>query len=257
MLAQDRYKKIMEILENDNSVKVSALIKLFNVSIETVRRDLEHLEGEGYLKRVHGGAVLEKIGSIENSFNSREREYQEQKLQIGEIASRFIKEGQSIAMDVSTTNYEIAKVLKKKYNKLNILTNSISIAMELSDMENYTIILSGGILRKFEYSLIGELAENNMSNFHVDTAFISMSGISLREGLTDYGFGEVRVKKTMMQAAQEVIVVADSSKFDTVSLLKVCDFSDINMIITDSNLKPVILDKYLKNGVSIGIIVTS
>lgn len=251
MLAQDRYKKILELLEKDNSVKVSALTKLFNVSVETIRRDLEHLEGEGYLKRVHGGAVLEKIGSIEMNFSTREKEYQEQKLQIGEIASRFVKEGQSIALDVSTTNFELAKVLKKNFNKLNILTNSLSIAMELADMENYTIILSGGILRPQEYSLIGELAENNMGNFHVDTAFISISGISLREGLSDYGFGEVRVKRKMMQIAQEVIIVADSSKFDTVSLLKVCDFSDINMIITDADLKPGILEKYLKQGIEI------
>lgn len=251
MLAQDRYKKILELLEKDNSVKVSTLTRLFNVSVETIRRDLEHLEGEGYLKRVHGGAVLEKIGSIEMNFSTREKEYQEQKLQIGEIASRFVKEGQSIALDVSTTNFELAKVLKKNFNKLNILTNSLSIAMELSDMENYTIILSGGILRSQEYSLIGELAENNMGNFHVDTAFISISGISLREGLSDYGFGEVRVKRKMMQIAQEVIIVADSSKFDTVSLLNVCDFSDINMIITDADLKPGILEKYLKQGIEI------
>ena len=251
MLAQDRYKKISEILEKDNSVKVSVLTDLFGVSVETVRRDLEYMEGEGLLKRVHGGAVLEKINGTQSTFAIRESEYREQKAEIGEIAYRYVKEGQSIAMDASTTNYEVAKVLKQKFKRLTILTNSVSIINELLDMENYTIILPGGILRKDEMSLIGDMAEENLDSFHVDTAFISMSGISLREGLTDYDFGEVSMKKKMMKIAQEIVVLANSSKFDVVSLLKVCNFNDVNMIITDSGLKENMLEKYRKSGVEV------
>lgn len=251
MLAQDRYKKISEILEKDNSVKVSTLTKLFGVSIETIRRDLEYMESEGLLKRVHGGAVLERTHGFQNTFANRENEFREQKEEIGEIAARYIREGQSIAMDVSTTNYEVIKVIKKKFQKLTILTNSLSIINEIADKEGYTVIVPGGILRREELSFIGNMAEDNIGNFHVDTAFISMSGISLREGLTDYGFGEVSIKKRMMKIAQETIVLADSSKFDVVSLLKVCDFNDINMIITDSNLKESVLDKYRKSGIEI------
>lgn len=251
MLAQDRYKKISEILEKENSVKVNTLIKLFGVSIETVRRDLEYMENEGLLKRVHGGAVLERIDSIQNTYNIREKEYMEQKAEIGEIAARFIKEGQSIAIDVSTTNLEVVKVIKRKFQNLTILTNSLSIQNELVDMPGYTVITPGGILRREENSFLGEMAEENISRFHVDTAFISVSGISLREGLTDYGFGEISIKKKMMKIAQENIVLADSSKFDVVSLLNVCSFDDVNMIITDSNLKEAILEKYLRNGIEV------
>lgn len=251
MLAQDRYKKIRDILEAENSVKVSTLTALFGVSLETVRRDLEFMESEGMLKRVHGGAVLEKINGTQSTFAVRENEYKQQKAEIGETASRFIEEGQSIAMDASTTNYEVAKIIKMKFSRLTVLTNSISIINELSDMDNYTIIVPGGILRKDELSLIGDMAEDNVGNFHVDTAFISMSGISLREGLTDYGFGEVSMKKKMMKAAQEVIVLASSNKFDVVSLLKVCDFNDINMIVTDSGLKDSTLEKYKHTGIEI------
>lgn len=250
MLAQDRYKKIYEILEKGNSVKVSTLTNLFGVSVETVRRDLEYLESEGLLKRVHGGAVLEKIDGRQSTFNIRENEYREQKTLIGEIAARFVKEGQSIAMDVSTTNYEVIKVFKQKFQKLTVLTNSLSIINELADTD-YTIIVTGGIFRKDELSFIGDMAEGNICNFHVDAAFISMSGISLREGFTDYGFGEVSIKKKMMKIAQETIVLADSSKFDVVSLLKVCDFNDVNAIITDSDLKESILEKYQKSGIEI------
>jgi DeoR family transcriptional regulator, fructose operon transcriptional repressor len=251
VLAQDRYKKICEILEKDNSVKVNTLIKLFGVSIETVRRDLEYMENEGLLKRVHGGAVLERIDGIQNTYNIRENEFKNQKAEIGEIAARFIKEGQSIAIDVSTTNLEVIKVIKRQFQRLTILTNSLSILNELVDMPGYNLITPGGILRREENSFTGEMAEENISKFHVDTAFISVSGISLREGLTDYGFGEISVKKKMMKIAQENIVLADSSKFDVVSLLNVCGFDDVNMIITDSNLKDSILEKYLRNGIEI------
>jgi DeoR family transcriptional regulator, fructose operon transcriptional repressor len=251
LLVQDRYKKICDILERENSVKVTTLTNLFGVSVETIRRDLEYLEGEGLLKRVHGGAVLERINGLQSTFNCREDEYKEQKAEIGEIASRYIREGQSIAVDVSTTNYEVIKVLKQKFKKLTIITNSLSILNELADMEGYTVIALGGILRGDELSFIGAMAEENISKFHVDTAFISMSGISLREGLTDYGFGEVSIKKKMMKIAQENIVLADSSKFDVVSLLKVCDFNDINMIITDSSLKQSLHEKYQKNGIEV------
>lgn len=216
MLAQDRYRKIMDILQKNNSVKVSSLTKLFNVSIETVRRDLEFMESQGLLQRVHGGAVLEKIDCMQPSILSRENEYKEQKTEIGEIVSRFIKEGQSIAMDASTTNHEVAKVLKKKFEKLTILTNYLPIINELSDMDKYTIIIPGGILRKEGMSIVGDMTEDNIGRFHADKAFISMSGISIREGLTDYGFDDVRVKKKMMSISQEVMVLADSSKFGVV-----------------------------------------
>jgi len=251
MLIQERHRRIMDILERENSVKVSTLTKLFNVSVETIRRDLEHMENQGLLKRVHGGAVLDKINGFQNPFIIREAKYTAEKMQIGEIVSRYIKENQSIAMDVSTTNYEIAKVLKTKFSRLTVLTNSLPIINELSNMEKYTLIIPGGVIRQEELSIVGDMAEENLNHYHVDTALISISGISLREGLTDYCFEEIRIKKKMMSMAQEIIIVADHSKFDTVSLVKVCDLDDIDMIITDSNLKDTVKEKYRKNGVEV------
>ena len=251
MLAQDRHTKILEILNKDKSVKVSTLIKLFDVSIETVRRDLEYLEKEGYLKRVHGGAVLEEVNGKELHFTERETKCIDEKKQIAEIACKYIKEGQSIAMDVSTTNHEIAKAIKNKFNKLTIITNSLLIAMELSDKEKYNIILTGGLLKQEELCLVGNLAENFLNDFHIDTAFISVSGISVDGELTDFGFEEIHVKKKMIERAQQVIVAADSSKFCVVSLLKVANFNDIDMIITDSKLNKNILNKYREDGIEV------
>lgn len=251
MLTDDRYKKILQILQKENSIRVSNLMKLFNVSIETVRRDLEYLEKEGFLKRVYGGAVLEKVDAKQREFQIREKEFIDEKNEIGDIVSRFIEEDQSIAMDVSTTNLEVARILKRKINSLTILTNSLVIANELSDMEQYTIILTGGILRRAEMSVTGDMCESNISQFHVDLCLISASGISTNVGITDYGFGEVQAKKKMIEISQKVAVVSDSSKFDVVSLLKVCDLNRIDTIFTDSKLNQNILEKYARYDVEI------
>jgi len=251
MLAQDRYKRITEILGAENSVKTSRLMKLFDVSLETVRRDLEHLESEGSLRRVHGGAVLDRIDGRQTTWRAREREFLPQKRELAEIACRYVHEGQSLALDGSTTNNVLAELLRERFHRLTILTNSLPILNILAEQPDYTIIIPGGIYRREEGSIIGDMTEETLLRFHVDTTFLSTSGISLREGITDFGFGEVAAKRTMMRIAQESIVLADNSKFDTVSLLKVCSIEDVGLIITDAGLKEIILKKYTDHGVEV------
>ncbi|BDR66800.1 DeoR/GlpR family DNA-binding transcription regulator [Clostridium tetani] len=251
MLAQERYEQTLSILNREGSVKVSKLTKLFNVSIETIRRDLEYLEKEGLLKRVYGGAVLKKIDNNQLKFENREKEFSSEKKEIANIATRYVVEGQSLAMDASTTNLEIAKVLKTKFKKLTILTNSLAIANELIDMDKYTIILTGGILKNDEFSLVGDIAQKYIESFNIHTAFISVSGVSLKEGLTDYILDHLQIQKKFIEISQNVIVLADSSKFDSVSLLNVCNLEDVNMIITDSRIKKNVLEKYLNNGIEV------
>ncbi|WP_456277503.1 DeoR/GlpR family DNA-binding transcription regulator [Bacillus sp. AK128] len=250
MFAKERYDKIMDLLKQDKAIKVSFLVEKFGVSIETIRRDLEHLEKLGHLRRVHGGAVLED-NRHELTFTVRESKHIKSKREIAEKATKFVTEGQSIALDVSTTNTEFAKALKTKFERLTVLTNSMTIAEELSKMPEYTILFAGGILRNKELCTVGDYAEEFVSQFHIDTFFMSMSGISLTKGLTDYGMGEVQVKKKMLDVAGQCIVLADSSKFDVISLTKVCDFNQINRIITDSGLEKTILTKYLENGIEV------
>jgi DeoR family fructose operon transcriptional repressor len=250
MFAKERYDKIIDLLKQDKAIKVSHLVEEFGVSIETIRRDLEHLEKMGRLKRVHGGAVLEENRN-ELTFTVRESKNIKSKKEIAEKATRFVTEGQSIAIDVSTTNTEFAKALKNKFERLTVLTNSMIIAEELSKMPEYTILFAGGILRNKELCTIGDYAEEFVSQFHIDTFFMSMSGISLTKGLTDYGVGEVQVKKKMLEVAGNCIVLADSSKFDVVSLAKVCDFNQISRIITDSNIDKNLLNNYLENGIEV------
>lgn len=251
MLAEERYRDILDMLEKDGSVRVSSLIKHFNVSIETIRRDLEFLEKQGYLRRVYGGAVLSKLNTPNLNFSDREKEHLDEKRYIADIAMNYVREGQSIALDYGTTTLEVAKALKRNFESLTILTNSMIIANELSTMHKYTVIVTGGILKPEEFSFFGSIAENNITQFHIDTAFISVTGISLKEGLTDYILEGIGVQKKFIEVSDEIIVLAGSSKFDSVSLSKICDIDRVNLIITDSGLNKSVFEKYNEKGINI------
>lgn len=249
MLAEERKVRILQMIEEDGSVKVSKLTKLFEVSLETIRRDLENMEKEGLLKRVYGGAVLNRNKVQQKSYAKREKEFSIEKKAIAINALRYIEEGQSIALNNSTTSIEIARELKNHFKELTIVTNSLRIASELAEVENFNIVLTGGILNNKEYAFYGDISENVLSNFVVDKAFISVSGVSLTHGITDYLPGEVQIEKKLMEISQEIIILADSSKIDSVSLIKVADIHEVNLILTDSKLDDKVLNKYLKNGI--------
>lgn len=251
MFAEKRHEEITNIVRRDKSVRATDLMKSFQVSLETIRRDLLNLEKKGVLTRVHGGAVLEEVNSRELSFIVRESKYLKEKEEIADKAIEHVIEGQSIAMDVSTTNTTFARALKNKFSRLTILTNSMTIAHELADMPDYTIIFAGGILRNQELCTVGDFTENFITQFHIDTFFMSISGISLSKGLTDYGAGELQVKKKMMDIVQQKVVLADSSKFDIVSLFNACSIYEVDRIITDSNIKENTIKKYENAGVKI------
>lgn len=251
MLAEERKEAILKMIEEEGSVKVSKLTKLFNVSIETIRRNLETLEKEGALKRVYGGAVLKKNQVQKLNYINREKEFINEKKEIAKTAIKYIEEGQSIALNDSTTNIEVARALKENFKELTVITNSLLIANELVDVDNFTVICTGGILNHKERAFYGEFAESIISNFIVDKALISVSGVSLIRGITDFLPEEIQIQKKLIEISQETIVLADSSKIDTISLIKVQDIHEINLIITDSKLDSKVLNKYLKNGVEI------
>jgi len=252
LFVQQRHQAIIQKIHKEQSVAVSDLIEMFGVSFETVRRDLEFLEKEGFLKRVHGGAILAEIDyKKEQPLTIRETKFMEEKKQLVELATRYVTEGQSIALDVSTTNTEFAKALKRKFERLTIITNSLPIANELVEMPHYTIILTGGVVRNEERGVIGEWAESFVSQFHADLFFMSVSGISLEEGITDFGIGELQVKKLMHKNAGRTIALADSSKFDVVSLLKVCPIAEIERIVTDALIDTEIVEKYKQHGIEV------
>lgn len=252
MFAQQRHQAIVDKLARDRSVRASELMELFGVSFETIRRDLEHLENEGCLQRVHGGAIAKELDySSEIPLPIRESIYREEKSELAHIAARYVSEGMSIALDASTTNLVLAKVLKTKFKRLTVLTNSLSIVQELISVPEYTLVLIGGVIRQQEQSVVGDLAEEFASRFHADLFFMSLSGVTLAEGITDNGMGEVQVKKIMFANAKRTIALGDSSKFGQLSLIKVCACSEVERFVTDSRIDRELAEQFRQSGLEL------
>lgn len=249
MLKDDRIKFIMKFLQQNQTAKVGFLSSQLKVTPETIRRDLEHLEEEGHIKRVHGGAMINQTNIPETNFLVREAINIEEKQYIAMEACHYVQEGDFLALDVSTTNTEIAKQLQKNFTKLSIVTNSLTIATILSQNPSFDVLLPGGRLRNSELCIVGASAIKQMNKFHIDTFFMSISGISLKEGLMDNGHGECEVKIAMHQNATNTFVVADHTKFNATSMLRIGDVSSINGIITDPMIAPEIVKQYDNNGV--------
>lgn len=234
MLAADRQKQIVELVNLRSSVRVTELSELFSVTEETIRRDLEKLEKKKSLKRSHGGAVSVKDTTNEIDFSEREITNKEQKQKIAMEALKLVKEDDRIILDASTTAWYLAKALPNM--PLVVITNSIKVAMVLSQKEQIKVISTGGILLQKSLSFIGPITESMLDYYHVTTAFISATGIDIRAGLTDGNEQQAIVKKKMMKQAQKVILMADSSKFNHIDFAKIADLKDISECITDNQL---------------------
>lgn len=252
MLQEHRHQKIESFLKQQKSVKATELTSLLNVSIDTVRRDLEALEKKGTIKRVHGGAILKQNNNVLNKlFNEREINNLEKKREVATAAVELIEEGQAIALNGGTTTIELAKILVEKFQRLTIITNDIRILSILGENKNFQVILSGGFFNPEEYTLYGKQCEEILSAFNIDIAFITVNGLSLENGLTDFRIHEVEVIKAILSRTKHKIVIADSSKFETSSYINICPLKEIDLIVTDSSISPMIVEIYSKNNIRI------
>lgn len=259
MLIKQRHMKIIDILDKEGMVNTAELVKLFEVSSETVRKDLEFLDSEGILSRVHGGAVSKKLmktQSISNDYISlhiRNSINLEQKSQITKKAITFVNEGQVIGLDYGSTSQMMALELKNNFNNLTVVTNSIKNALILSENPGITIILLGGVLNRDEYTLTEDFY-SILDNIHIDVMFMTVSGIDPVIGCTDQKIGEMKIQRQMQLSSSCTIILTDSSKFGKTSLLKVCTLEDIDSIITDSGIDPDMEKKMKEAGANLIIV---
>ena len=175
----------------------------------------------------------------------------DEKNEIAEKAITLIEENDSIFLNDSSTNILLSKLIKKKIKSLTVITNSLVIASELSSCENYNIVLAGGFLDVKEQAFFGTISESIISQFVVNKAFLSVSSISLKDGITDFPLKEVNIQKEMIKYSKEVIILANSKKFETTALIKVDNLINIKAIITDSQLKSEIYNNYKKHNINI------
>lgn len=233
MLAIERRNKILGILQEEKRVVVSDLSGLFDVTEETIRRDLEKLEKEGLAKKTYGGAIINESSNVDLPYTVRKKANVLNKQCIAEIISDLIEDGDHIMMDASSTAVYVAKHLKNKKN-ITLITNSIEILLELSDVAGWKVLSTGGTLKEGSLSLVGYQAEKMISTFHVDKAIVSCKGVDIKRGITDSNEMDAQIKKLMLDSANKKILAIDNSKFDKISFTQISDLADIDILITDS-----------------------
>lgn len=232
MLAIERKNEILATLQKEQRVLVSELAKKYDVTEETIRRDLEKLERDGFVKKTYGGAVLNKNTNVDLPLRIREKTNRQQKQKVAEIAASLIGEGDSIMLDASSTSLMIAQKIKSM-RKLTVITTSVEVLIELSQSEGINVISTGGNLKASSLSLVGRNTEECLSRFNVDMAFVSCKGIDIERGIMESNELEAGVKLMMKKSAKQTVFVIDSSKFDKISFVKVMDFAKGDIVISD------------------------
>lgn len=249
-MLQERRSEIIEKVRTQRMVKVSELTKEYNVSIETIRRDLEYLENAGHLKRVYGGAVLPGRYGQEPEFTQREIVNYDEKKAIGAKTAAMIDDGDTLMIDVGTTVLEVVKCLNDKRD-LTVITNSTLISNKMITYNNCRVILLGGDIRPGELSVSGFLAELNLEHFYANKMIMGVGGISLANGITDYHSGEANTRRKMLERSEQVIAVADCSKFGVTALNHICPAGRVHNIVTDWTTPEETLKEYRDSGIHI------
>lgn len=241
-----RHQKIIEILEKHGYVSSQELKRMFEVSMETIRKDLIFLEEKGVATKEYGGASLNVSGqekSIEYRFVKEDA-----KKQIARLAVDIMKSHHSLILDSGTTCLACVEYLNV-LSKLDVFTNSVS-AYSLLNGDVHNVFLMGGKKRQKNDALVGSWAETFLNSIHVDVCFLGTAGVFGSSGPTSHSYQEMSLKKKMIEKADYVYVLCDSSKFNEPAIHTICSWNDIDGIITDSAISPRILDAY-KNRVNI------
>ncbi|WP_123041055.1 DeoR/GlpR family DNA-binding transcription regulator [Cohnella candidum] len=254
MLVAERYDKIVQLVNDRGSIRVTELSELCGVTEETIRRDLDRLEQAGRLRRSHGGAVSVKDDAVQSEIPYAEREilHSEEKRRIAEAAVGLIQPKDRILLDASTTAWYMARSLPDI--PLTVLTNSIRVASELAVKEKIDVISTGGLLAQRSLSFVGPLAERTLDGYYVDKLFFSCKGVHPERGVSESNELQARVKQKMIDRADRVILLADSSKFGVQAFTHVAAMDQIDEIITDRKLPSEIRGRLEERSLSLTVV---
>ena len=251
MFAYERRNQIVELVNKLGSVTVQELVNRYEVSLESIRKDLSYLEKENQLKRVHGGAVaLSKMKTF-RQLNERIDQHKERKITLAKRAVSFISDRDMIAIDSGSTAAALIPFLAELPFSLTIVTHSLAVFSQLKDHPRHKVLLIGGQYLKEEAAFYGNLALDSIENLHVSKAFICPSAVSITHGISDYEPHLILIQKSYIAHADEVYVLADSTKFEKNALMRICDIGVPNAIVTDDRLDPGVLELYQKNHIRI------
>lgn len=250
--ARARRVLALELLERQGSVSVAELAAKTGVSAMTVRRDLDELERRGAVVRGRGKALTPVSRSYEPPLDLRLTERVEEKRRIGAEAAQLIGDGETVMLDVGSTSLAVARALAGRRN-LTVLTSSLPIAAELAGESGIRLMMTGGILRPGERSLVGDLAVESFRDLLFDTLVLGVGGIEPKHGLTEYNLDDARVKRAAIEIAGRIIVVADSEKIGRVAFARICPLSRASILVTDDNVPEEFVEQAQDLGVEVRI----
>ncbi|MCW8344807.1 DeoR/GlpR family DNA-binding transcription regulator [Vibrio sp. ZSDZ65] len=226
-----RSRQIVELVNDQRSATVEEIAEAFNVSVETIRRDLKKLDESGALKRVHGGAVSVQEIDEGRSFHARAKDYLEEKELLVSKALDYIQEGMVIGLDASSSSWCLAREIPNI--SCTIITNSLQNVIALEGKNNINVICTGGSYSEKYSSFYGPLAVDTLANMSVDVCFFSCVGFDYDSGVWDSNEYNYQIKRSFIEISQQVILIADKSKYKKRSLLKICDSESVDVVITD------------------------
>ncbi|MBQ9131039.1 MAG: DeoR/GlpR transcriptional regulator [Clostridia bacterium] len=232
MLPIERRNEILQQLMMDGRVVVSELAERYDVTEETIRRDLEKLEADGYAKKTYGGAVRNEGMTGELPYTVRKQTNVSGKKYIAEIIGALIQDGDSLLLDSSTTALFTVKSIFSK-RRLTIITNSVEILLDLPQNHDWNIISTGGSYRCESMSFYGGAAEAVAEKYHVDYAILSCKGLDMEKGITDTREPFAHLKNKFFRSARKVILAVDHTKFDKISFVQLGNIDHVDVVVTD------------------------
>jgi DeoR family transcriptional regulator, myo-inositol catabolism operon repressor len=245
MIKVKRIKKIHDYVIEHQSASLDELVTVFDVSKNTIRRDVQELVERGELKKVYGGvsAIHKKL----ESFKDRKIRNQEQKVLIAKRASSYVEDGDFIFIDSGTTTIEMFEFIKER--DLTIFTNSIDFIVRAIPFENLNVISIGGMLDRKTNSFSNPRNMDLLKDFNIKKAFMASTGVSLSNGVTNASPLESELKRTIVNRSSEVYLLVDHDKFDKYGLMTYCSLDEIHYIVTDKNPNDAYQEHAKNNGV--------
>ena len=253
MLAEERQNQLYALINKDGAITTADAAQIFQVSIETIRKDLLHMHAQGIITKTHGGAVRKSSVKPALTYSVRIEENEGLKHQVAHKAAEYVQQGDVIGIDEGSTALAFAEVLRNRCTNLTVITYSLDVLQVLSENKGIRVILCGGEFMPEEKSFIGLQTIQMLRNLHMQKAFLFPTSVSIGTGICGYCAALIQLQQQMIESAEQVFVLADSSKFEKHALYKAADLDYRYIYITDSELPQQIRQLYKEENIQLVI----
>jgi len=253
LLIEERRRRIRELLREEGRVTVDALAARFGISLVTIRADLSILESAGALTRTHGGAL--SLPDADQSLDVKQLQHRAEKQRIAAAAADLIRDGETLILDSGTTTAQIARRIRTlDLKSINVITNALNIAALLIEVPSVRLIVPGGILRRESNSLSGPMAETALATLRADRLYLGADGVDPQIGVMTPHLAEAELNAKMIGISQQVVVVADSSKFARRNISLIARVEQLHMLITDRAAPQDAIEQLRQRGVEVRLV---